>query len=346
MKEIWTRSLSRVLRKLTRVTPRVLVFCVMPAVAAVTGTVVNRTTGLPQAGITVSLLRMGQNGPEPAGDATADANGKFTLNQAVQGPTLLRATIDGVTYNKVLVPGTPTDNVTLDIYAASKQPGDAKVTKHMILFQPSGEELVVNEAYIVANAGKTAWNDPANGTLHFFVPEGAKESVNVSATPPGGQPLKQPAEKVGRSDVYKLNFAMRPGETRVDVDYKLPYTSGAALSGKVVSGDENTYLIVPNGVTLEGGNLSDMGQEPRTQAHIFGLKGNSYEIKLAGTVAVAPAEASGSGNNDGQPPIQQIMPRLYDKARLILAVALGILTLGFVLLYRAPARETNERGRR
>ena len=317
-----------------------------PVFAAITGTVVNRTTGQPQAGITVSLLRMGQNGPEPAGEVKADPNGKFTLNQAVQGPTLLRATIDGVTYNKVLVPGTPTDNVTLDIYNSSKQPGDAKVSKHMILFQPSGQELVVNEAYIVSNAGKTAWNDRANGTLHFFVPEGAKENVTVSATPPGGQPLKQPAEKVGRSDVYKLNFAMRPGDTRIDVDYKLPYTSGAALSGKVVSGDENTYLIVPNGVTLEGENLGDMGQEPRTQAHIFGLKGTSYEIKLAGAVAAQPAETSDSTGNDGQPPIQQIMPRLYDKAKLILAVALGILTLGFVLLYRAPGRETNERSRR
>jgi hypothetical protein len=317
-----------------------------PAFAAITGTVVNRTTGQPQAGITVSLLRMGQNGPEPAGDVKADAQGKFSINQGVQGPTLLRATIDGVTYNKVLVPGAPTDNVTLDIYGASKQAGDAKVSKHMILFQPSGQELVVNEAYIVSNTGKTAWNDPPNGTLHFFVPEGAKESVNVSATPPGGQPLKQPAEKVGRSDVYKLNFAMRPGETRVDVDYKLAYSSGAPLSGKVVSGDESTYLIVPNGVTLEGDNLSDMGQEPRTKAHIFGLKGNSYEIKLAGAVAAQPAEASDSSGNDGSPPVQQIMPRLYDKAKLILAVAFGILTLGFVLLYRAPARETNERGRR
>src|SRR5262249_375184 len=252
---------------------------------------------------------------------------------------------DGVSYNKVVVPGTPTDGLTLDIYNASKQPGESKVAKHMILFQPSGQELVVNEAYIVSNNGKTAWNDPVDGTLHFFVPEAAKDSIHASATPPGGQPLRQPAEKVGRSDIYKLNFAMRPGETRVDLDYKLPYTEGAPYSGKVVSGDDNTYLIIPNGVTIKGDNLADLGQEPRTQAHIFGLKGTSYEVQFTGAAAPQAAEDS-SGSQDGQPPVQQIMPRLYDKAKLILALAFGILALGFVLLYRMPAKEANERGRR
>jgi len=323
-----------------------LVLGSVPMMAAVTGTVVNRTTGQPQPGITVSLLRMGQNGPEPAGDTKADGQGKFSLNESVQGPTLLRATLDGVTYNKVLVPGTPTDNVTLDIYNASGQPGEAKVSKHMIFLEPDGQQLTVLEAYMVSNTGKTAWNNPTDGTLHFFVPEAAKGNVQVNATPPGGQPLKQPAEKVGRSDVYKINFAMRPGETRVDVDYKLPYTEGAPVSGKIVSGDENTYLIVPNGITLEGENLNDLGQESRTKAHIFGVKGTSYEVKLGGVAAQSADSSGDSGAQDGQPPIQQIMPRIYNKVSLILALALGILTLGFVLLYRMPAKEMNERGRR
>ncbi len=323
----------------------VLLACA-PAMAAVTGTVMNGTTGQPQAGITVSLLRMGPNGPEPAGEVKADPQGKFKLDAPVQGPTLVRATLDGVTYNKVLVPGTPTDNVTLDIYNASKQAGAAKVTKHMILFEPTGQELVVNEAFVVSNTGKTAWNDPAGGTLHFFVPETLKENLQVSATPPGGQPLKQAAQKVGRSDIYTINFAMRPGDTRVDLDYKVPYTEGARFSGKVVSGDENTYLIVPNGVSLKGENLTDLGQEPRTQAHIYGLKGTTYEVQLAGTVAPQSGEAADSGAPDGSPPIQQIMPRLYTKVKIILPLALGILALGFVLLYRAPVKEMNERSRR
>jgi len=319
-----------------------------PAIAAVTGTVVNGTTGQPQAGITVSLLRMGQNGPEPAGDVKADAQGKFQLDQAVQGPTLVRATLDGVTYNKVLVPGSPTEGITLDIYNASKQPGDAKVSKHMILLEPTGQELVINEAYIVSNTGKTAWNDPANGTLRFFLPAGAQGKVQVGATPPGGQPLRQTSQKTEQADVYKINFAMRPGETRVDLTYTVPYQEGAPYAGKIVSKDENTYLIVPTGVTLKGDNLGDLGTEPRTQAHLYGLKGAEYNVQLTGAVSPRNTEATTDsvGNQDGAPPVQQIMPRLYGKVNIILPLALGILALGFVLLYRAPVKEMNERGRR
>jgi hypothetical protein len=44
-----------------------------------------------------------------------------------------------------------------------------------------------------------------------------------------------------------------------------------------------------------------------------------------------------------------MMPRLYDKAIPILALAFGILALGFALLYRAhsntPAKESDARGR-
>jgi hypothetical protein len=70
-------------------------------------------------------------------------------------------------------------------------------------------------------------------------------------------------------------------------------------------------------------------------------------VQLAGAVSTRNAEATtdSAGPQDGSPPIQQIMPRVNEKVKLILALALGILALGFVLLYRAPVKETNERGR-
>jgi hypothetical protein len=322
--------------------------CCAPAFAAITGTVINGTTGQPQAGITVTVLRMTPQGPQPGGSVKADAQGKFTLEGGVEGPTLVRATLDGVTYNHVLVPGTPTEGITLDIYNASKEAGGAKVSKHMILFEPTADQMVVNEAFIVSNTGKTAWNDPGNGTLHFYVPATVQGDVQVSATPPGGQPLRQAVEKTGQANISKINFPMRPGESRIDLNYTVPYKEGTPYAGKIASKDDNTYLIVPSTVTMKGDNLSDLGQEPRTQAHLFGLKGSSYQVELTGTVSPrnTDADPSGGGANDGQPPVQQIMPRVYSQAKLILALALGTLALGFALLYRMPDKDTNGRARR
>jgi hypothetical protein len=257
--------------------------------------------------------------------------------------------MDGITYTKVIPPGTPTEGLTLEVYNASKDRGSTKVSKHLIFFDPGANGLTINEAYLFTNDGKWAWNDPANGTLQFFLPPGANGKVRIDATAPGGMPLQQSASKTNKPDIYKVNFPVRPGETRIDLSYSAPYKAGDTYSAKVATQDENTYLIVPKGVTLTGDNLNDMGPEPRTQAHLYGLKEASYKISLTGAAEPSPADAvADSGDQSGAPQIQEIMPRLYTKVGPILGLALGILALGFVLLYRTPgaARESNDRGQR
>jgi len=320
------------------------------AYAAVTGTVTNQSTGKPQAGATVALYRLATRiGLELIDQAKSDAQGNFTINQATQGPHLIRTAFDGVTYNHMLPPGQPTTGIQIEVYNASKEPGGAKVAKHMILFEPSGGQVQVSETYLLTNNGKTAWNDPDGGTLKFFLPAGAGKP-DVKAAAPGGMPIGAPVNKTAEPDVFAVDFAIKPGETRIDVSYAAPYTEGADYAGKVVSKDENTYLIAPNGVTMKGEGLNDLGAEPRTQAHIYGLTARNYKVQLAGSVAAAPAaEASpAEGGEDAGPRIEQIMPRVNGKTIPILAAALGILALGFALLYRAQAggQETHERGRR
>ena len=200
-----------------------------------------------------------------------------------------------------------------------------------------------------SNDGTTAWNNPDKGTLHFYLPEGAEGKAQANATAPGGMPIGAPVLKTSKADVYAVDFAIKPGETRFDVTYSVPYVRGAPYQGKIVTDDENTYLIAPNGVTLKGADLNDLGPEPRTQAHIYGLPGKSYKIELTGDEVAAPASADAGDQPEAGPQIEQMMPRVYRKAPLILALALGILALGFVLLYRAPMeapKESHERGRR
>jgi hypothetical protein len=321
-----------------------------PLHAAVTGTVINRTTGQPQPGATVGFNNLGQNGIELIDQAKSDAQGHFTINQETRGgPHLLRTAFDGVTYNHMLPPGSPTTNLTIDVYNSSKNPGSAKVSKHMLLFEPAAGQMVVNETYIYKNDGKTAWYDSDQGTLHVYAPK-VTGKVTVNAAAPGGMPIPAPVNKTAKPDVYAVDFPVKPGETRFDLTYTVPYAEGAPYQGKVLTEDGDTYLIAPNGITLQGANLKDMGTEPRTQAHIYGLTGASYQIQLTGTEAAPPADAAAADQPESSgPQIEQIMPRVNRMTVGILALALGILALGFVLLYRAnPAgalKESNARGR-
>jgi hypothetical protein len=206
-----------------------------------------------------------------------------------------------------------------------------KVNKHMILFEPAGGQMVVNETYLCTTTG--------GGTLQFYLPAAANGQVTANATPPGGEPTAAAVKKTSKPDVYAVDYPVKPGETRLDLTYTVPYTEGAAYEGKIVTKDDNTYLIAAAGVTLQGENLNDLGLEPRTQAHIYGLTGDAYKVVLT---------AEEAADSESGPGIETILPRIYGQAWLIVALALGALALGLVLLYRAPGapKETNERGGR
>jgi hypothetical protein len=315
-----------------------LLLLTLPATAAINGVVVNRTTGQPQPNATVTLTKMSADGLQPAGETKTGPNGSFSFPQSLEGPTLIRAAWDGVTYSRMLPPGTPSTNLTVDVYQSSKSPGSSKVSKHMILFEPTNGQLSVNETFLYSNDGNTAWTDPANGTLHFYLPPGAASKLQINATAPGGMPIAAPASKSPQPNVYKTDFPIKPGETRFDLTYTFPYKMGDQLEGKVVTQDENTYLIVPNGITLTAEHVNDLGVEPRTQAHIFGLTGTTYNIQLTGAEIVpADSPAAAPPDQDSGPQIQPILPRIYTQKWMIIGSAFGILALGFALLYRKEA---------
>jgi len=329
-----------------RMTLVCMALCCAPALAAVSGTVLNRTAGKPQAGAMVGFYKVGQNGPELVDQATSDAQGSFTINQNVEGPCLVRTAFGGITYTQMLPPGSPGNGITLDIYETSKQPGEARITKHMLLFEPSGAQMTVSETYLLTNSGKTAWNDPANGTLRFYLPSAAHGKAQVNATAPGGMSLDAPLVKTSKPDVFGVDFAIKPGDTRIDLNYAVPYAEGSSYQGKIVTRDENTYLIAPNGVTLKGDQLNDLGLEPQSQARIYGLEGAAYKIELSGAVVAAAAGAADSGASDGAPQPEEVLPHALGQQTLILGLALGILAVGFAILYRTPSgKEPNERGR-
>ena len=125
------------------------------ALAAVDGTVTNQTTGKPQAGATVTLIKLG-GGMETVASAKSDAGGKFSIAQELQPgtPYLVQTLYEGVTYNKAIPPGSPAAGLNVDVFDASPKKGDAKVAQHMILLEPSGTDLAVNESVVYTNTGK------------------------------------------------------------------------------------------------------------------------------------------------------------------------------------------------
>ncbi len=332
------------------------------AFAAIDGTVINQTLGKPQAGATVTLYKLGQAGPEQIESVKSGADGRYHISQdaAGPGPRLVQAAYGDVTYNHILPPGSPSDNVTVDVYESSKKPGEAKVEQHAILLEPVRGELMVSEWYIFTNKGKVTYNDVDGGTLRFFLPPAANGAVKVNGTAPQGMPVPQAAEKTHTANIYKVAFAIKPGETRIDVTYHVPFHAPGTFAGKLLE-NAPTRLVVPNGVTLTGDGVQSLGQEPQTKAQIYDVKGPDYKVQIAGTGSLQQAEEASDDSGGGGATFEQIPPRVYGNMKWILVLAFTILTLGFILLYRAqvpataetvakaarkaPAKEKNERRR-
>jgi hypothetical protein len=358
-----------------------LLLSIFPAYAAVDGTVINQSTGKPAKDATVTLYKLGQAGPEALQSVHTDAQGKFTIDQDAQGgPHNLQATYEGVTYPHILRPGMPATGVTLEVYDASKQPGGAKVGQHFLILQPSAGQLLISEVFLYKNDGKTAYNDPANGTLKFYLPPAAKGVVKVQAKGPNGMPVEQLAQKASRPDVYKVDFPIKPGETQFELSYMVPYTAPGRFGSKDLVGSPETMLVAPAGVEVKGDGVEFSRKEPRTQAAVYVVKKPSFEVEISGEMQASEQEQQADGNSNSGPAIEQVMPKLFSQVegsagffqkvlavKWILLLTLGILSLGVILLYRQqppaeaaaagnipsrdrkdaePAKEKHERRRR
>ncbi len=331
-----------------------LLFSAALAYAGIDGTIVNGATGKPQPGATVTLFKVGQNGPEMMESVKSGADGKFVLQQELPGPRLVQAAFAGVTYNQMLPPGAPANGVTIAVYPSSPQRGAAKVQEHMVLFEHAGGQLSVSESYVFDNPGKSTWNDPVHGTLQFALPAAANGRVEVNVLAPQGMPIRRAPEKTATPDVYKVDFPIKPGESRIDIAYVMPFETPGTFEERVLAQAADSKLVAPVGMSLKGDALKPLGKEPRTQAALYSATLPRFSFTIEGTGTLQQQQAQGTADENAGPQLSQVLPKLFAEVnpadgfwasvfavKWLLLLIVAILALAFTLLYRLPVPETH-----
>lgn len=295
--------------------------------AAIEGTVVDRTTDRPVAGVEVRLVRMGDTGPETAGSVLTDSAGRFRFQPpAAAVHYLLEVRYDGVLYNRMVPPEEAARPVELTVYRATRNRDAARLTQRIVFLEPGSEGLSVTETWLWRNDGRRTWNDPQEGALRFFVPENAAQPPAVTVTAPGGMPVPRPARKAG--ELWQVDFPLKPGETRCDVTYSLP--ASGAFSTRMPYPDVPTRLVVAPGVILSGEGLQSLGQDPSLGASIFEIRGRKeFRVQIQGTGSLRAAVEEDAG-----PSIEPMLPRIYEGWPWVVIPTALSLALGFLLLYR------------
>ena len=300
---------------------------------AIDGVAINVTTGKPQPGVAINLVQPSQNGMVPLGNTMTDVQGLFKIDKQIPpGPGLIQATYEGTTYNQIITPGMPTTGIQVKVYDATKKAGVAKTLEHLILLEPGVDNLRVSETFVLSNQTNLTFNDPAKGSIQFYLPPATAGKAQVVITAPGGMPISRPPLKTATADIYKVDYPTKPGETRMDVTYTIPATE--KFAGKVVASESATHLVTPPAVTVTGDGIEPAGREPQTQANIYNLTGLDYNLLIDGIGSLREESTPGQGEEGGSPQVEIKKPRLYGQLFWVLGLALGILALGGTMLYR------------
>jgi hypothetical protein len=319
-----------------------ILFAAPAMFGAITGTVINETTGQPQGGVEVTLVHPGQDGMQSLGSAKTDAEGKFSIDKELPPPpALLQAVYQGANYNLFLQPGAPVANLQFPIYETTTDSKSANIAEHMLMIEPTDKAIRVTEVFQVQNDSKTTFLDNNKGSIQFFVPKNA-EAAMVSVEAPGGMPINRPPEKLPQVDMFKVSYPVKPGETTYELTYALPKSD--TFVGRMFSKGKMRVVTGPD-VTLDSPGLDFMGQEPRLHAHVYDIKGTSFEAKVTGQGLIrqddpAAAAANGQAQPDedtGQPNPEAGPARIYQRLYWVLGLTFGLLAIGGTLLYRRNA---------
>ena len=234
--------------------------------AAITGTVTDRTTGKPSAGDTIAVINTAQ-GMDEIAKATSDGQGRFHVTAPDGGQILLHVTHAGAEYFKSVQSGTA--DVDIDVYDSAKKidgiSGEALVLRAET--DTTGKTLNVIENFFIQNTSAPPRTEFGGNTLDFYLPKDASVTLSLASSP-GGLPTNSKLVTIdAASGHYAFTFPIRPGESRFQVAYSLPYSGKQPFSLKLSVPTADVAVMLPKSMQFQGGaQFQPINPDPNSQS--------------------------------------------------------------------------------
>lgn len=281
-----------------------LLLCVLSSAAfggTVSGTVTNGTTGKLASGVQVILIQL-MGAMKPVATTNTDAQGHYSFDNPLlgQGPMLLRAIYRGVMYHEPVTPGTSTVNIS--VFEPTNKLSAIDVTAHAIIVQPNGTSLTVDEEYNIDNNTKPplAFYRPG-GTFKFFLPDGA-QLQQVQAGIASGLPVIQSTTDAGKNE-KAIDYAFRPGSSRVGITYTIPYPSNQAqLRFSSPYKVARLAVFAPPTVQISGGDFTPAGSEQGFSAYLRQTVAANTPVTVAISGTAPPPSPDNAAADNSQNP--------------------------------------------
>ncbi len=343
--------------KTLRIMLAVLLLGAWAAAASLTGTVTNRTSGKPAAGDSVALIKLGQ-GMEESGSVKTDSSGRFSIPlDDPSTPHLVRVTHQGVAYFKPAPPGSTSADV--DVYdVVARSLDGVTLTADVMSIQADNANLQVTRLFVISNSSAPPRTLMGDRPFEFYLPEGAQIDSGMAAAP-GGMPLNKDPVPTSEKNRYYFAFPLRPGETRFQVTYHLPYSGQASFQPRTASPLQHLVIMLPKSMQFQstaGSFQSANDKDANVQVVESVQPGQQIAFSVSGTGSVrAPggggggqpsADSGGGGMGGGSadnrpggglgPPTETPDPLYQYRWQILIGLGL-VLTFGaFYILNRRP----------
>lgn len=258
--------------------------------ANVTGSVVDKTTGKPDAGDAVVLISFGP-GMQESARTTTDARGKFSFNIPDDNVHLIRVDHQKAAYFKPLRPGTT--HVDINVYDVSAKVEGVTTEADVMRIEAGPQGLHVIQNYFVKNASNPPRTQFSTAAYSIYLPAGAKIEGSAAAGPDGMPVSSSPMPQADKGH-YAFVFPVRPGETRFQVSYTLPYSGSFEFSPRVALPTGDLAIMLPKSMTFNGGS-EFQSADVEDNAQTFLAKNVQPSQTLAFTVSGTGAMPRDSG---------------------------------------------------
>lgn len=316
--------------------------------AVLSGRLENGTTEGVGSAERVQLIRLAQGMEVVA--SQDDVRGDFVLNfdGNIDQNFLIQAIKDGVTYTERIVDPAQTQRIV--VYDAGEDvPVSVRVSS--VAFYAEGDHVEVGLFYVLDNSSSPPRTKNGATTFSFPVVAGYA-SMDVS-TQRGTMPLRQTVP-VDDSGMAQLAYALKPGETQMNVRYRLPYDSASENTVTVPLPEPQSFLhvlVLPLTINADGEDLTFVEDDQSRGFRVFAWQptdaGTEVTVSLSGESAEPgsmAAEQSTAGDSEqaaasaGQRDIQQVYHpigrHVYLISGLLFLILCGLAYAGSLLRSR------------
>lgn len=268
--------------------------------ASLTGTVTNKTVNKPSAGDDVVLIAFGQ-GMQEAGRTKTDAKGRYSIDVPDNGMHLIRVDHQKAAYFEPAPAGTTT--VDVGVYDVLPKVDGVSTEADVMRVETDTQGLHVIENYFVKNDSNPPMTQFSKTAYQIYLPPDARIEGSA-AMGPGGMPVSSSPVPTEEKGYYSFVFPVRPGETRFQVSYHLPYNGSFNFTPKVSLPTQNVAVMLPKSMKFTtGGSVhfqaihdnEDANAQTFLARNVLPSQALTFTVSGSGSM---PREAQGQGGND------------------------------------------------